>query len=74
MSRFAIRPGISGPWQVSRSLDLAPQEKLDLDFNYVQQLSWSTDFCLFLKTMAIVFMGERHREVAEPSDKKKYKR
>lgn len=59
IGRFAVRPGISGPWQVSGDLNMAPSEKLMVDYEYANSLTYSTDVKLLIKTLRVVlFRGE----------------
>ncbi|MEZ4814557.1 MAG: sugar transferase [Bdellovibrionota bacterium] len=61
-ARYAIRPGISGPWQISGDLNMTPAEKLQRDNQYIEQMSLFRDFQIFLGTLKIVFIKGEKRE------------
>jgi lipopolysaccharide/colanic/teichoic acid biosynthesis glycosyltransferase len=53
--RLLIRPGLTGLAQISGRGELTKEEKLDLDVNYVETASISTDIKIILATIAYVF-------------------
>lgn len=53
-----IKPGLTGPWQVSGRSAIPFPERVKLDAEYVQQRSIITDFKILLKTIPAVFKGE----------------
>ena len=54
---YRLRPGISGPWQVSCRHESEFQERAVFDDNYFKNLSFWNDFKLSLRTIAVVLKG-----------------
>ncbi|GGH38077.1 sugar transferase [Microbacterium album] len=52
--RLAIRPGISGPWQVSGRSELSWQQAVGLDLHYVENRTLPGDLLLLLRTVLAV--------------------
>lgn len=56
-ARLAIKPGITGMWQVSGRSDIDDfEEVVRLDTQYIQNWSLSLDIKILFKTVAVVFM------------------
>lgn len=55
--RHTVRPGVTGLAQVSGRNALGWDEKLELDAQYVEKLSFGLDFSILMKTVAKVFRG-----------------
>lgn len=53
-TRLLVKPGITGPWQVSGRSDLSQQEAERLDVSYVENWSLTGDFVLLVKTVGAV--------------------
>jgi lipopolysaccharide/colanic/teichoic acid biosynthesis glycosyltransferase len=53
--RFAVRPGMTGLWQVSGRGRLTMREALDLDVTYVQQQRLGLDLRIMAKTVPALF-------------------
>ena len=53
--RLLVKPGITGPWQVSGRSDLDLQTSVALDLNYVSNWSFTRDLALILSTLSAVF-------------------
>jgi len=53
---FAVKPGITGLWQVSGRNELTFQERINLDKWYIQNWSLWLDFVIFLKTIKVVLL------------------
>lgn len=53
-TRMFVKPGITGPWQVSGRSDLSAEESERLDVNYVQNWSLMGDVVLILRTVGAV--------------------
>lgn len=53
--RLAVRPGITGLWQVSGRSDLSWEESLALDLHYVDNWRFSDDLVIALRTVDAVF-------------------
>ena len=53
-TRMLVKPGITGPWQVSGRSDLSAEESEALDVAYVQNWSVLGDFVLMFRTVGAV--------------------
>ena len=53
--RLLVKPGITGPWQISGRNDLSVEDSFRLDLSYVDNWSPITDFLIILKTLMVVF-------------------
>ena len=58
MARFAVRPGLTGLWQVSGRNQLSMREMLELDVEYVRRHSARLDLMILLKTAAAMIRGD----------------
>lgn len=54
---YALRPGVTGPWQVSDRNECAFAKRADFDRDYDQTLSLRTDLRLLLATVVVVAKG-----------------
>lgn len=54
---FALRPGITGPWQVSDRNDCSFGARAQFDEGYDRDLSFMTDLRILAKTFAVVLRG-----------------
>lgn len=57
-TRLLVKPGVTGPWQVSGRSDLSVDQAERLDVNYVENWSITTDLAILLKTVIAVFKHE----------------
>lgn len=57
----AVRPGITGLWQVSGRNQLSYVQRVELDMLYVKNLSALSDARIFLKTLWVVVTGHGSR-------------
>lgn len=57
-TRMLVKPGITGPWQVSGRSNLSAEESEALDVGYVQSWSLMGDCVLLLRTVGAV-LGQR---------------
>jgi exopolysaccharide biosynthesis polyprenyl glycosylphosphotransferase len=55
--RLAVKPGITGLWQVSGRSDLSWTEALRLDLRYVENWSFALDLQIIWKTWSAVIRG-----------------
>jgi lipopolysaccharide/colanic/teichoic acid biosynthesis glycosyltransferase len=55
--RFAVKPGITGLWQVSGRSRLSVREALELDVEYVARRSFVFDVAILARTLPAVFRG-----------------
>ena len=53
--RLAVRPGMTGLWQVSGRSDLSWEEAIRLDLYYVDNWSMFQDLSILLRTFSAVF-------------------
>lgn len=53
--RHLVRPGLTGLWQVTARGDGPMEDRLDLDLDYVDTVSFSTDFRILLATPVALF-------------------
>jgi lipopolysaccharide/colanic/teichoic acid biosynthesis glycosyltransferase len=52
--RSKVKPGITGPWQISGRSDLGMADMVRLDIDYIQNWSLWLDLSLLLKTLPAV--------------------
>ena len=55
--RFAVRPGITGLWQVNGRSRLSMRKALELDVEYVFRRSFTLDLVILLRTVPALFRG-----------------
>jgi lipopolysaccharide/colanic/teichoic acid biosynthesis glycosyltransferase len=55
--RFAVKPGITGLWQVNGRSRLSMRRALELDVEYVFRRSFALDLAILLRTVPAVFRG-----------------
>ncbi len=53
----AVRPGVTGLWQVSGRNEVSYAERIALDMRYFETLSLRTDLVILLRTIAAVLTG-----------------
>nr|WP_240541182.1 sugar transferase [Bifidobacterium colobi] len=56
-TRLLVKPGITGPWQISGRSNLSQADAEFLDVNYVENWSLMTDLAILIKTVAVVIRG-----------------
>lgn len=54
---FELRPGITGPWQISDRNESSFAERATFDSNYLTSLSLSRDLSILFKTVSVVLRG-----------------
>ena len=54
---LAVKPGLTGPWQVGGRNDVTFEERLKIDVNYVQNGSLKSDLICLLKTIPVLLKG-----------------
>jgi lipopolysaccharide/colanic/teichoic acid biosynthesis glycosyltransferase len=57
LAYYALRPGVTGPWQVSDRNDATFAARADFDVNYARTLSLPNDLRLLARTVAVVLRG-----------------
>jgi lipopolysaccharide/colanic/teichoic acid biosynthesis glycosyltransferase len=55
--RFAVKPGLTGLWQVSGRSKLTFDEMIALDLEYVRRRSLWLDLCILARTLPVVVGG-----------------
>ena len=56
-TRLLVKPGITGPWQISGRSDLTQEQSEYADVSYIQDWSITGDIAILLKTVVAVFKG-----------------
>ena len=56
--RLAVRPGLSGPMQISGRATLSFQERLSLELDYIENYTFRTDIRILLQTLPAVIRGD----------------
>ena len=59
--RSKVKPGITGPWQVSGRSNLGFREMVQHDINYIQNWSLWLDILVLIKTIPAVLRGRGAR-------------
>ena len=57
-SRRTVRPGVTGPWQVSGRNDLSFEQMLELDCAYVRARKTTTDLKVLARTIPVVVKAQ----------------
>ena len=55
--RFAVKPGMTGLWQVSGRSELTLEEMIALDVEYARSRSLWLNVKILLRTVPVVFVG-----------------
>jgi lipopolysaccharide/colanic/teichoic acid biosynthesis glycosyltransferase len=55
--RRAVRPGITGSWQVKGRSNIPYDDMIKLDYTYVMNWSFGEDMKLLARTLSAVFAG-----------------
>lgn len=53
--RMAVKPGLTGHAQVNGGYDLAPEQKIVFDMEYIENRSFSMDFECIVRTFEVIF-------------------
>ncbi|NYE05899.1 exopolysaccharide biosynthesis polyprenyl glycosylphosphotransferase [Bacillus niacini] len=61
VERLRVKPGITGWAQVNGGYDITPKEKLDLDMEYLNNLSFILDLLIIIKTVKVCLTGNGAR-------------
>ena len=61
LQRLAVKPGITGLWQVSGRIRTTFEEMLALDLEYIRRRSLLMDLTILLKTVPTVLLGKDAR-------------
>ena len=65
--RFAVKPGITGLAQVAGSYSTPVEQKLKFDLLYISDYSLMRDVWIVLRTIPVVFHGDRAEGIKVPS-------
>jgi lipopolysaccharide/colanic/teichoic acid biosynthesis glycosyltransferase len=57
MPRFAVKPGMTGLWQVSGRSELNLEQMMALDIEYVERRSLWLNICILARTIPVVLRG-----------------
>lgn len=57
--RHEVKPGITGPWQVSKRNGTPMHEFIEMDIEYIDNITLSRDLALLLKTPTAMFGGRK---------------
>jgi lipopolysaccharide/colanic/teichoic acid biosynthesis glycosyltransferase len=57
-ARFAVKPGLTGLWQVSGRSDLTLEQMIALDVEYVERRSVWLNFSILARTIPVVLSGK----------------
>jgi lipopolysaccharide/colanic/teichoic acid biosynthesis glycosyltransferase len=57
--RHEVKPGITGPWQVSHRNGTPMHEFIEMDIEYIENISLGRDLALMIKTPIAMFGGRR---------------
>lgn len=56
-ARLLVKPGVTGPWQVSGRSDLSQEQSEYLDVSYIENWSIAGDLAILAKTVMVIFTG-----------------
>jgi lipopolysaccharide/colanic/teichoic acid biosynthesis glycosyltransferase len=56
-TRLLVKPGITGPWQISGRSDLTQEQSEFADVSYIQSWSLTGDLAILFKTISEVVRG-----------------
>jgi undecaprenyl-phosphate galactose phosphotransferase len=56
-SFLALKPGITGLWQISGRSDISYEDRVKLDIYYVENWSLLLDIKILLKTVLVIIRG-----------------
>ncbi|MGC8981532.1 MAG: sugar transferase [Minisyncoccia bacterium] len=52
---FDVKPGLTGLWQISGRNELTFRERIELDLEYIKNISFLNDLKIFIKTIKEIF-------------------
>lgn len=59
--RLTVKPGLTGLAQVNGGYEMSPSEKLTHDLQYIQNLTFSLDTKIMVKTLKVIMTGDGAR-------------
>lgn len=60
-NRLLVKPGLTGLAQVNGGYDITPREKLTYDLQYINNVTFSLEMKILVKTIKVVITGEGAR-------------
>ncbi|MCM3571138.1 exopolysaccharide biosynthesis polyprenyl glycosylphosphotransferase [Neobacillus mesonae] len=60
-NRLLVKPGLTGLAQVNGGYNISPKEKLQYDLEYIQNLTFSLELKIMIKTIKVLLTGEGAR-------------
>jgi lipopolysaccharide/colanic/teichoic acid biosynthesis glycosyltransferase len=54
---LAVKPGLTGPWQIAGRSDLHPDERVRMDLEYAREFSLLRDIAILIRTPLAVLSG-----------------
>jgi lipopolysaccharide/colanic/teichoic acid biosynthesis glycosyltransferase len=67
--RYVVRPGATGPWQISGRKEMPPAELTSLDMAYLRNWSIAADIEILVKTVRIVLRGGGRQTLTYEQDR-----
>lgn len=61
IDRLVVKPGLTGWAQINGGYDITPKQKLELDMQYIHNLSWRMDLRIMVRTVKVIFNGDGAR-------------
>ncbi|WP_240189890.1 exopolysaccharide biosynthesis polyprenyl glycosylphosphotransferase [Bacillus sp. P14.5] len=61
VKRLVVKPGVTGWAQINGGYEITPNEKLELDLYYIENMNLALDCKILLYTIKVVFSGEGAR-------------
>ena len=58
LRRFAVKPGLTGLWQVSGRSACSDEERIRLDLEYVDRRSLALDLTILARTIPVAILGK----------------
>ena len=55
---LSVKPGITGLWQVEGRNDCTFKDRIELDLKYIENVSFSADIKIIIKTVISIFTGK----------------
>lgn len=58
MQRLAVKPGLTGYWQVGGRSDIGFEDMVELDLKYIKERGLIVNLKTIIETVRVVFTGE----------------
>ena len=56
--RTVVRPGLTCTWQISGRADISWEQWVEMDIQYIRDMSIKTDLLIILRTIPVIFKGD----------------